>query len=153
MWNAAAVYALLKASSAVRGSALSMRPTAMGAPASSTTTARYGDADHLGVFLGGVNHLPRRVEGDRPDGRFVLAEEGGVDFDRCNMFGRNVDVFEDRVHRTDDLALLAIDTDFGVDVELRRARRLVWMQATGHTSTQAPSLVHKLVMMYGMDPR
>ena len=27
------------------------------------------------------------------------------------------------------------------------------MQATGHTSTQAPSLVHKLVMMYGMGPR
>jgi hypothetical protein len=38
------------------------------------------------------------------------------------MFRREVYIFEDRIHRADDLALLAIDTHFGVDVELRRAR-------------------------------
>jgi hypothetical protein len=37
------------------------------------------------------------------------------------VFGGDVDVFEDRVYRANDLALLAIDTDFGIDVELRRA--------------------------------
>ena len=35
--------------------------------------------------------------------------------------GGNIDVFEYRVHRADDLALLAVDADFRIDVELRRA--------------------------------
>jgi hypothetical protein len=37
------------------------------------------------------------------------------------MLGGNVNILEDCVHRAYDLALLAIDTDFGIDVELRRA--------------------------------
>src|SRR5262249_5615377 len=43
----------------------------------------------------------------------------GVDLDGGLVLGRDVYIFEDRVHRTDDLALLAIDTHFGIDIELR----------------------------------
>jgi hypothetical protein len=37
------------------------------------------------------------------------------------MLGRYIDIFEDRVHWTDDLALLAIDANFRIDIKLRRA--------------------------------
>src|SRR4029434_3432906 len=61
------------------------------------------------------------------------------DFDRCHMLGRDVDVLEDRVHRTDDLALFAVDTDFGVDIELWRARRC--MDTGDRTDLDAGSIV------------
>jgi len=34
------------------------------------------------------------------------------------VLGRDIDVLEDRVHRANDLALLAVDAHVGVDVEL-----------------------------------
>jgi hypothetical protein len=37
------------------------------------------------------------------------------------MLGRNVNIFEDRIDRANDLALFAVDAYFRVDVELRRA--------------------------------
>ena len=89
--------------------------------------------------MGGVNHRPRCVEGYRTNGRFVFAEKGGIDFDRCHMLRRDVDVLEDRVHRTDDLALLAVDTDFGVDIELWRARSR--MDAGDRTDLNASSVI------------
>src|SRR5262245_59713893 len=64
-------------------------------------------------------HLPRRFHGNRPHCCFVLAKEGGIDLDGGLVLGRDVYIFEDRVHRTDDLALLAIDTHYGIDIELR----------------------------------
>jgi hypothetical protein len=36
------------------------------------------------------------------------------------VFGWHLDILEDRVYGTNDLALLAIDANFRVDVELRR---------------------------------
>ena len=86
-----------------------------------------------------MNHRPRHIERDRSDRRFVLAEKGGVDLDRCHVLGGNVDVFEDRVHRANDLALLAIDADFGIDVELRRAGR--GMNARDRTHLDAGAVV------------
>ena len=111
----------------------------MGAPASSTTDRADRDAEQLRVFLGGVNHLPRHVERHRSDRRFVLAKEGGVYLDRCHVLGGDVDIFEDRVYRANDLALLAIDTDFGIDVELRRAGRR--MNACNRTHLDAGAVV------------
>src|SRR5262245_18139024 len=64
-------------------------------------------------------HLPRSFYGNRPHCCFVLAKEGGVDLDGGLVLGRDVYIFEDRVHRTDDLTLLAIDTHFGIDIKLR----------------------------------
>jgi hypothetical protein len=37
------------------------------------------------------------------------------------VLGRDIDILEDRVHRADDLALLAVDAHVGIDVELRGA--------------------------------
>jgi hypothetical protein len=37
------------------------------------------------------------------------------------MLGGDIDVLEDGVDGADDFTLLAIDTNFGIDVELRRA--------------------------------
>jgi hypothetical protein len=37
------------------------------------------------------------------------------------MLGGYIDVFENCVHRAHDLALLAIDADFRVNIKLRRA--------------------------------
>src|SRR5262245_58118184 len=67
-----------------------------------------------------MHHRPGGFHGNRPHSRFVLAEETGVDLDGGLMLRREVDIFEDRIHRANDLALLAIDTYFRVDVELRR---------------------------------
>jgi len=71
------------------------------------------------VGVSRLHHFPRLVEGNRPHCRFVFAKECGVDLDGGLMFGRDVDIFENRVHRANDLALLAIDADFRVDIELR----------------------------------
>jgi hypothetical protein len=49
-----------------------------------------------------------------------LAEESGVEVDRRLVFGGHVDILEDRVHGTYDLALLAVDADFRIDIKLRR---------------------------------
>ena len=89
--------------------------------------------------MGGLDHRPGGIEGDRADGRFVLAEKSRVNFDRAGVFGGNVDVFEYRVHRADDLALLAIDADFRVDVELRRAR--LGVDARDRTNFDAGAVV------------
>src|SRR6266536_1081120 len=86
-----------------------------------------------------MHHLPGRFHGDRPDRRFVLTEEGGVDLDGGLMFGRDVYIFEDRVHRTDDFALLAIDAHFGIDVELGRPR--LRMDAGDRADLDARSIV------------
>ena len=80
-------------------------------------------AKPLRVLVRGLNHRPRYVKRHRSDGRFVLAEESGVDVDRRLVFGGHVDILEDRVHGTHDLALLAVDADVRIDVELRCARR------------------------------
>src|SRR5439155_24687109 len=69
-----------------------------------------------------LHHLPGRLEGDRTDHGFVLPEEAGVDIDGLRVLGRDVDILEDRVDGADDLALLAVDTHVGIDVELRGAR-------------------------------
>src|SRR5215510_7183454 len=66
-------------------------------------------------------HLPRRFNGNRPHCCFILAKEGGVDLDGSLVLGWDVYIFEDRIHRTDDLALLAINTHLGIDIELRRS--------------------------------
>ena len=84
---------------------------------------RDSTAKPLRVLMGGLNHRPRYIKRHRSDSRFVLAEERGVDVDRRLVFGGHVNIFEDCVHGTDDLALLAVDTDVWIDIELRCARR------------------------------
>jgi hypothetical protein len=69
-----------------------------------------------------MHHRPSLVKRNGTNRRFVFAEETRVDLDGGLVFGGNVNVFEDRVHRTDNLALLAIDADVGVNVELWGAR-------------------------------
>ena len=55
-------------------------------------------AKPLRVLVRGLNHRPRYIKRHRSNGRFVLAEESGVDVDRRLMFGGHVDILEDRVH-------------------------------------------------------
>src|SRR5262249_54084154 len=100
-------------------------------------------------------HLPRRFHGNRSHRCFVLAKEGGVDLDGILVLGGDVYIFEDRVHRTDDLALLAIDTHFGIDIELRSSGLRV--DAGDRTDFDARSIVgaqtgddvrHWLIFLY-----
>src|SRR6266700_3898255 len=81
----------------------------MGTPASSTTAA--------------VTAIPTlcAYARARADHRLVLPEEAGVEVDGVRMLDGDVDVLEDRIHGTDDLALLAVDAHVGIDVELRGA--------------------------------
>ena len=58
------------------------------------------------------------LESDRADHRLVLPEEAGVDVDGIRVLGWDIDVLEDRVHRANDLALLAVDAHVGIDIEL-----------------------------------
>src|SRR5262249_61264917 len=83
---------------------------------------RHRDPHAPGVLVRPVHHLPRGLESDRADHRLVLPEEAGVEVDRVRMLDGDVDVLEDRVHGTDDLALLAVDAHVRINVELRGAR-------------------------------
>ena len=82
---------------------------------------RHRNPHALRVRVRPVHHLPCRLERDRADYRFVLPKKGGVDVDGMHVLGGDVDVFEDRIDGTDDLALFAIDAHVGIDVELRGA--------------------------------
>jgi hypothetical protein len=86
-----------------------------------------------------MHHLPCGLNRNRLDGRFVLAEERRVDFDRGFVFRRHIGITEYRVHRADDLTLLTIDTNFRVDIELRRPR--LSMDAGDGTNLDTRSIV------------
>ena len=75
------------------------------------------------VRLGFVDHLHRRVVRELLDLVLGLAEERGVVFLGLEVLVRQLDVQEDRFDRADDHALLALDADVGVDVELWRLGR------------------------------
>ncbi len=83
------------------------------------------DPRRLRVGVRSVDHVPRGLHGDRLDGGLVLAKEDGVHLDGGRVFGGDIDVLEDGIDRADDLALLAVDTHVGIDVELPRPRRRV----------------------------
>src|SRR5690349_15438038 len=69
-----------------------------------------------------LHHLPRGIHRHRPGYRLVLAEEAGVDVNSGLELRGELRIEEDRVDRTDHLALLALDADVRVDVELRSVR-------------------------------
>jgi hypothetical protein len=97
------------------------------------------DTDSAGISVRGIDQLPSLVDGDRLHGGFVFAKERCVDFDGALVLGGNVHIFEDRIHRANYLALLAIDTDFGIDVELKRPGGCV--DASDWTNLDAGSIV------------
>src|SRR5262245_15627596 len=82
----------------------------------------HHDPGSLGVSVRCMDHFPGLIRRYRPYRCFVLAEKAGVHLDRCLVFGRNVDILKNRVHRADDLALLAIDAHFRVNIKLRCPR-------------------------------
>jgi hypothetical protein len=77
-------------------------------------------AHPTGVRLGGLDHLQCVVIGQLLDRFPGLAEEGGVRLLGVYILVRQLDIQEDRLDRADDHALLALDADLRVDVELRR---------------------------------
>src|SRR6185436_5968661 len=70
----------------------------------------------------GLNHRPCSIERHRADSGFVLTKKCRVDLNELGVLRGNVDVFENRVDRANDLALLAVDADLGIDIKLRRSR-------------------------------
>ena len=79
-----------------------------------------------GVRLGLVDHLHRRVRSESCSTALLgLAEERGVLFLGVHVLVGQLDIQEDGIDRADDHALLALDADVRVDVELRRVGRAV----------------------------